>query len=164
MYCPDWIFDISISRVSSEYLESNFPIESFAKKYALGLSKKYEEINFVELLEPAEQILRFLSDANASDKAVELLSGYTYYRIYYVNLKKKRNLQPFFGSLEASTKKKMYSPDKSLKSFKAYVFGKKSKIVPDRPLGWSIEGEKSLENFLTVIKQNIDFGGSFREN
>ena len=164
MYCPDWIFDISVSRVSSEYLESNCPLESFAKKYSSGLSKKYEEITFIELLEPAEEILRFLNEAKASDKAVELLSGYIYYRVYYVNLKKKRNLQPFFGSLESATKKKIYSPEKSLKSFRAYVFGKKSKTVPDRPLGWSIENEKSLENFLEIINQKINFSGVFKEN
>jgi len=159
MYCPDWIFDISVSRVSLEYIVHDFPIESFAKKYASALSQKYDEINYLELLEPAEEILRFLSEANASDKSVELLSGFSYFRLYYINLRKKRNLQPFFGSLEAPTKKKLYDPENSLKSFKAYVFGMKSKVVPDRPLGWTIENEKSLEGFLEIINQKINFGG-----
>ena len=160
VYCPDWIFDVSVVRVASEFLSEQMPIDSYAKKYSKGLSESYHEVFVEELLEPAEEILRFLNEAKVSTNAIELLSGYSYFRMYYVNLKKKRRLQPIFGTLEAPSKNKEYSSEKALKSFRAYIFGKKSNTVPVRPSGWVLENDESLDQFSKLIKLKTGFGGS----
>ena len=77
-YAPDWIFDIAIVRTASEFLSLTQPMDSLAKKYANGLSEIYREVYFEEILEPAEEILRFLSEVKAQHMAVELLKDFSY--------------------------------------------------------------------------------------
>ena len=116
-YTPDWIFDISIVRTASEFLSLTQPMDSLAKKYANGLSEIYRDVYFEEILEPAEEILRFLSEVKAQHMAVEILKDFSYFRMYYTNPKRRRKLKPLFGALEAPEKKKEYSSEKAIKSF-----------------------------------------------
>ena len=92
-YAPDWIFDIAIVRTASEFLSLTQPMDSLAKKYANGLSEIYREVYFEEILEPAEEILRFLSEVKAQHMTVELLKDFSYFRMYYVNARKSRKLK-----------------------------------------------------------------------
>ena len=78
-YTPDWIFDISIVRTASEFLSLTQPMDSLAKKYSTGLSEIYSEVYFEQILEPAEEILRFLSEVKAQHMAVELLKDFSYF-------------------------------------------------------------------------------------
>ena len=158
-YAPDWIFDISIVRTAGEFLSLTQPMDSLAKKYATGLSEIYREVYFEEILEPAEEILRFLSDVKAQHMAVELLKDFSFFRLYYVNPRKKRKLKPLFGTLEAPDKKKEYSSEKTIKSFKAYVFALRSKTVPQSPSGWAIENDETLNRFRELINSKVGVTG-----
>jgi len=160
-YAPDWIFDISIVRTASEYLSLSQPMDSLAKKYAVGLSEIYREVYFEEILEPAEDILRFLSEVKAQHMAVELLKDFSYFRMYYVNPRKPRKLKPLFGSLEAPEKKKEYSSDKAVKSFKAYVFALRSKTVPQSPTGWALDNDDTLNRFKDLVNSKVGVTGQF---
>ena len=160
-YAPDWIFDISIVRTASEYLSLTQPMDSLAKKYAIGLSEIYREVYFEEILEPAEDILRFLSEVKAQHMAVELLKDFSYFRMYYVNPRKPRKLKPLFGSLEAPEKKKEYSSDKAVKSFKAYVFALRSKTVPQSPTGWTLDNDDTLNRFKDLVNSKVGVTGQF---
>ena len=160
-YAPDWIFDISIVRTAGEFLSLTQPMDSLAKKYATGLSEIYREVYFEEILEPAEEILRFLSDVKAQHMAVELLKDFSFFRLYYVNPRKKRKLKPLFGTLEAPDKKKEYSSEKTIKSFKAYVFALRSKTVPQSPSGWAIENDETLNRFRELINSKVGVTGQF---
>ena len=160
-YAPDWIFDIAIVRTASEFLSLTQPMDSLAKKYANGLSEIYQEVYFEEILEPAEEILRFLSEVKAQHLAVELLKDFSYFRMYYVNPRKPRKLKPLFGTLEAPDKKKDYSSEKTIKSFKAYVFALRSKTVPQSPIGWALENDESLNRFGDLVNAKVGVTGQF---
>ena len=160
-YAPDWIFDIAIVRTASEFLSLTQPMDSLAKKYANGLSEIYQEVYFEEILEPAEEILRFLSEVKAQHLAVELLKDFSYFRMYYVNPRKPRKLKPLFGTLEAPEKKKDYSSEKTIKSFKAYVFALRSKTVPQSPIGWALENDESLNRFGDLVNAKVGVTGQF---
>ena len=81
-YTPDWIFDIAIVRTASEFLSLSQPLESLAKKYSVGLSEVYMEVYFEEILEPAEEILRFLSEVKAHHMAVEILKDFSIFPFF----------------------------------------------------------------------------------
>ena len=160
-YTPDWIFDISIVRTASEFLSLSQPLDSLARKYATGLSEIYTEVYFEEILEPAEEILRFLSEVKAQHMAVEILKDFSYFRMYYQNPKKPRKLKPLFGTLEAPEKKKDYSSEKTIKSFRAYVFALRSKTVPQSPSGWALENDESLSRFGDLVNAKVGVTGQF---
>ena len=144
-YTPDWIFDIAIVRTASEFLSLSQPLESLAKKYSVGLSEVYMEVYFEEILEPA----------------VEILKDFSYFRMYYLNPKKPRKLKPLFGTLEGSEKKKEYSSEKTIKSFKAYVFALRSKTVPQSPAGWALDNDEALNRFRDLVNAKVGVTGQF---
>ena len=158
-YTPDWIFDISIVRTASEFLSLTQPMDSLAKKYSTGLSEIYTEVYFEQILEPAEEILRFLSEVKAQHMAVELLKDFSYFRMYYVNPKRRRKLKPLFGTLEGAKKKKNYSPERTVKSFKAFVFALRSKTVPQAPTGWTLDNDEALKGFRLLVNTKVGVTG-----
>ena len=158
-YTPDWIFDISIVRTASEFLSLTQPMDSLAKKYSTGLSEIYSEVYFEQMLEPAEEILRFLSEVKAQHMAVELLKDFSYFRMYYVNPKRRRKLKPLFGTLEGAEKKKNYSPERAVKSFKAFVFALRSKTVPQAPTGWTLDNDEALKGFRLLVNTEVGVTG-----
>lgn len=158
-YTPDWIFDISIVRTASEFLSLTQPMDSLAKKYSTGLSEIYSEVYFEQILEPAEEILRFLSEVKAQHMAVELLKDFSYFRMYYVNPKRRRKLKPLFGTLEGAEKKKNYSPERAVKSFKAFVFALRSKTVPQAPTGWTLDNDEALKGFRLLVNTEVGVTG-----
>ena len=48
-FCPDWIFNLSVARTAYEFIISDLPIKSYAKKYSASLSEHYSEINPEEI-------------------------------------------------------------------------------------------------------------------
>ena len=48
-FCPDWIFNRSVARTAYEFIISDLPIKSYAKKYSSALSEHYSEINPEEM-------------------------------------------------------------------------------------------------------------------
>ena len=93
MFCPNWIYQISVSRVASEYLSSELDITPFSKKYSEGLKQFYEIIPIENFTTPAENIVVFLGEIEAGETAVELLQNYTYFRVYFETLNTPRKLK-----------------------------------------------------------------------
>ena len=161
MYCPNWIYQISVARVVSEYLSSEMGIEAFAKKYSNGLSSSYEPIAFESFIEPAEQIIIFLGEIEAGDTAVDLLDNYTYFRLYFESLNVPRKLKLMFGNIEDGVKVPLESSDSTPKSFRAYIFGLRSGTVPTPPEGWRLEAHENVPNLSKLASQTISILDAF---
>ena len=161
MYCPNWIYQISVARVVSEYLSSEMSIESFAKKYHQGLSSVYEAIPIESFVEPAEQIIIFLGEIEAGDTAVELLENYTYFKLYFEALNVPRKMKPMFGNIEDSVKIPLEHTESSLKSLRAYIFGLRSGTVPTPPDGWKLEADENAPNLSKLASQTVSILDAF---
>lgn len=155
MYCPIWIFDISVSQVACEFVSGDMGLEAFAGKYAAGLSERYDTITVEELSAPAEELLQFLAEIEAGDMAVDLIRDYAYYRLYNDGTNKPRKMKPMFGSIEDGIKTKGYSSEGALKSFRAYVFGLRSNTVKGAPAGWTLADDEHLEAFGALVAKKL---------
>ena len=161
MYCPNWIYQISVARVVSEYLSSEMGIEAFVKKYNQGLSSRYDPIPVESFSDPAEQIIIFLGEIEAGDSAVELLNNYTYFKLYFETLNVPRKLKSMFGSIEDSVKVPLETSDSALKSFRAYIFGLRSGTVPTPSEGWRLEDDENVPNLSKLASQTVSILDAF---
>jgi hypothetical protein len=165
MYCPGWIFDVAVSRCITEFLSSELNLEAFATKYADGLAERYEPISEDVFIGAATELLEFLSEVEAGDQAVTLLTDYSYFRIhveYNDGSAKPRKLKPMFGSVEDPIKKPEADPTSMIKSFRAYVFGLRSNTVPKAPAGWTVEEEnENLPDFVELIGRSASLLDAF---
>ncbi len=155
MFCPNWIYQISVSRVASEYLSSELDITPFSKKYSEGLKQFYEIIPIENFTTPAENIVVFLGEIEAGETAVELLQNYTYFRVYFETLNTPRKLKSMFGSIEDGVKTPLEPIETTLKSFRAYVFGLRSGTVPTPPSEWTLESDENVPNLSALARQQV---------
>ena len=154
-YCPDWIFNLSVARTALEFIISELPIRSYAKKYAIALSEIYEEIKFEEIENEAELLLRFLVEINA-EKSDELLNNYVFFCLKFVHNDQKRKLKGIFGSAFDGVKEKKYSEKFTLKSFRAYVFGLRSGVSQKPSAGWNILEEEEIDFLKSLIAKEAN--------
>lgn len=155
MHCPTFIYDIAVARSACEFLGSEMGLEAFANKYAEGLSKTYNEISADLILEPAESMLQFLSEIEAGELAVELLTDFIHYRLYFDGVGRPRKMKPLFGSIEDGVKVSELNAAEAAKSFRAYVFALRSNTVPKAPAGWKLEAEPHLPKFNEIAEQTV---------
>ena len=155
MHCPSFIYDMAVARSAAEFLGAELALETYAKKYAEGLSKHYSEILFTSITEPAESMLQFLSEIEAGEMAVELLNDYVHFRLFFEGVGKPRKMKPLFGSLEDPVKNSEISSMEAAKGFRAYVFALRSSAVPKAPAGWRLEEDDHLPKFNELVKQTI---------
>ena len=159
MFCPGWIFDVAVARCITEFLSAELNLEAYASKYADGLAEKYEPISQDVFVETASELMAFLSEIEAGDTAVELLTDYSYFRLhveYNTGSAKPRKLKPMFGSVEDPIKKPEANPTSMIKSFRTYVFGLRSKTVPQAPAGWKLEDEaENLPDFVELSGRSV---------
>ena len=118
-YCPDWVFDATISEVAMQFLLREYPLSQIASKHAQGLSKLYLPIEIVEVQSGAELLLSFLSEINANEEAVNHLSAFSFFRVNFKSNKIRRNLKSALFSAAAGSNYRDYSSAKSLKAFRA---------------------------------------------
>lgn len=161
MFCPNWIYQISVSRVTSEYLSSELDITLFGKKYSEGLKQFYETIPIENFTTPAENIVVFLGEIEAGETAVELLQNYTYFRVYFETLNTPRKLKSMFGSIEDGVKTPLEPIETTLKSFRAYVFGLRSGTVPTPPSEWTLESDENVPNLSALASQQVSILDAF---
>ena len=154
-YCPEWIFNLCVARSAYEFIVSELPIKSYAKKYATGLSEHYAEIKPEELENEAELILRFLEEIN-TDESDQLLNNFVYFCLKYVHNGSKRKLKGIFGSELDPVKDKQYQENKTLKSFRAYVFGLRSGVSEKPAPGWNILDEEDLDILRELIEKEAN--------
>ena len=156
MNCPGWIYEICVARTASEFLRSELGINAFSSKYSSYLSEIYTKIDPEYFEEPAEEILKFLSEIEAGENAAEYLERYTYFRLYFENTNIKRKLSPMFGSIEDPVKNIEADKTKVIKSFKAFVFSLRSSYVEDTPAGWTLESDKNIPKISELVAKEVN--------
>ena len=154
-YCPSWLFNLCVTRTAYDFIVSDLPIKSYAKKYAAGLTEHYAEVKSEEIEVEAEGLLRFLVEINAEDSD-QLLNNFVYFSLKYVQHGSKRKLKGLFGSAFDATKNKEYSEKFTIKNFKAYVFGMRSGVSEKPDPGWDIKDEKELEFLSELITKDAN--------
>ena len=137
-YCPEWIFGISSAQTAKDFLSTNNSILSVSKKFANGLSEKYSEVKFEEILDVAEKLLQFLSEIGVGEDAVVYLSDYIHYRAKFKSNGGERKLSGIFSSGFDGEKIKEYNSEQSFKVFKATIYSIRNNIIPKSPPGWVI--------------------------
>ena len=142
MNCPGWIYEICVARTASEFLRSELGITAFSSKYSSGLAEFYDKIEAILFQEPAEEILKFLSEIQAGEDAAEYLEHFTYFKLNFENANTKRKLNPMFGSIEDPAKNPEIDQLKVIKNFKAFVFSLRSSYIDETPPGWRLRTRK----------------------
>ena len=164
MYCPEWLFGCSAAYTAKGFLSSESSLNGIARKFAKGLSEKYKEISFEELSETAEGILQFLSEIEAGEEAVNYIDQYIFKRIYYLNSGWERKLTGLFASPTNPEKTKEYDVQKSVKVFRATVFGVRNDTMAKAPPGWNIEelkGNDNLNWYVDLVQKPVDITDNF---
>ena len=155
-YCPEWIFGSSSAQTAKDFLSTNNSIISISKKFANGLSEKYDEIKFEEILDVAEKSLQFLSEIGAGEEAVIYLNDYVHYRSNFRSNGGERKLSGLFSSDFDSTKIKSYSSEHSIKVFKATIFSIRNKLIPRASPGWAIIDKPDIDWLGEVFEREIE--------
>ena len=155
-YCPDWIFDAVAAQVANEFIGQELPLRTVAKKYADGLSEKYDTIAVEELEETAEGIIRSLDEVKVESEAIPLLNSYCYFRIVYETNNVKRKMKPLFGTVDAPVNARDYSVDASVKRFKAYLFSLRSSVAIQAEPGWKLSNFDGLPFLRDIAAKSIN--------
>ena len=154
-FCPEWIYNLCVARTAYEFIISDLPIKSYAKKYEKGLLEHYHAIPHEEIEASAELILRFLVEMNA-EKSDELLNNYVFFTLKYDHPGSKRKLKGLLGTAFDKEKNKTYSTDNAVKSFRAYVFGLRSGVSDKGDPGWDIINEEGIDILINIINEEAD--------
>ena len=152
-YCPRWLFNLSVAMTAYEFIISDMPIKSYAKKYSNGINEHFGEIKSEEIESTAEVMLRFLVEINA-ENSDELLNAFVYYCLKYESDGSKRKIKGIFGSAFDPEKVIKFSEADCLKTFKAYVFGLRSGVTYKPAAGWDIKDEENIDLILNIIKKD----------
>jgi hypothetical protein len=156
MFAPGWVFQIAVMRTAAEFLSSELGLEAFGEKYSGGIEKIYgQKIPVEAFTETAQSILEFLSEIEAGDQAVELLTDFTYFRLYNESIGRPRKMKSMFGSIEDPVKQSEFNTAETIKAFRAYVFGLRSNTVPQAPEGWRLETDEHIESLKPVLEQSV---------
>lgn len=155
MNCPNWIYEICVARVTSEYISSELDVVAFAKKYSEGLAVLYNPIPIEVFTEPSQEIVVFLAEINAGELSVELLENFTYFRLYFEALNVPRKLKTVFGSIEDPSKQPLEPKENTLKSLRAYIFGLRSNTVPTKPPEWKLENDENVPKLAELVAKPV---------
>ena len=157
MHCPEWVFDVAVTRVASEFLASDLPIETFANKYANGLSERYGDVDTDKLLGAATPCLEFLSEMEAGDMAVELLEGFSYFRLYFERIGVPRKLKVLFGAVEDPVKKPEIDTRGDRESLQGLRIPHSLQYRGDTPAGWQLGNEDKVPGLAELAKTEASF-------
>ncbi len=160
-FCPEWIFGVSCAITARDFLSTENSLNSVARKFATGLSEKYNEIKFEEISECAEQILQFLSEINVNDEAVDYLNNYIHRRVCYKANGAERKISGVFSSDLDPTKSRDYGTKSTTKVFRATIFGIRNDTVEKMPAGWSTNDVEDLGWFKELIDKPTDILDNF---
>ena len=108
-FCPEWIFSIFAAQTAKEFLSSNNSIAGISRKFSKSINERYNEVKFEEIMDPAENILQFLSEINAGEEAVTYITDYIHYRVKFEANGNERKLSGMFSSAFDPVKIKDYN-------------------------------------------------------
>jgi len=155
-FCPEWIFAISAAQTAKDFLSTNNSIISISKKFANGLSEKYNEVKFEEVVDVAEKILQFLSEIRAGEDAIIYLNDFIHYRTNFKSTGGERKLSGMFSSSFDGQKIKDYSSEQSVKVFKAVIFRLRNDAIPKAAPGWVITDIEDIDWLGEVFMREIE--------
>ena len=155
MHCPRFIYEIAVARTAAEFLGAEMALETYAKKYAEGLSEHYSEIPVEIVSEAAENMLQFLSEIEAGELAVELLTDFIHFRLMFEGVGRPRKLKPMFGSIEDPAKAAEVNALEAAKAFRAFVFAMRASTAPRAPAGWRLEDDEHLPKFNEIVAKTV---------
>ena len=139
--CPDWVFDIAVSKSAETFLSGTLSIEMLGDHYTKQINLCYAAMEPSLIAECAEALVRFLAEIDAGENAVDFLRGFCFFRLNFEIVKKKRNLKPLFGAADDGVDLDKIKRSEVVARFKAYTFGLRSQTVPTAPETWKLENE-----------------------
>ena len=155
-FCPEWIFSICCAQTANSFLASNNSMLAIAKNFSSGLSEKYNEVKFEEIIDVAENMLQFLSEIKAGEDAVNYLIDYIHYRTKFQASGSERKLSGMFSSAFDGEKTKDYNPKITFKTFKATIFSIRNYAIPKASPGWVITDEPDIDWLGELFIKEID--------
>jgi hypothetical protein len=155
-FCPEWVFSICCAQTANSFLTSNNSISAIAKNFSFGLSEKYNEVKFEEIIDLAENTLQFLSEIQAGEDATIYLVDYIHYRTKFQANGSERKLSGLFSSAFDGEKIKNYNPKTTFKIFKATVFSIRNNAIPKASPGWVITDEPDIDWLGELFIKEID--------
>ena len=155
-FCPEWIFSICCAQTANSFLASNNSMLAIAKNFSSGLSEKYNEVKFEEIIGLAENTLQFLSEIKAGEDAVNYLIDYIHYRTKFQASGSERKLSGMFSSAFDGEKTKDYNPKITFKTFKATIFSIRNDAIPKASPGWVITDEPDIDWLGELFIKEID--------
>lgn len=156
LFCPNWLYEVSVAITVHDYLTKDYSIEMIAKKFSEGLSEEYKDIPVEEISKPAETCIRFMAEIQGAEfEAHERANHFIHYRLKFNGIKGPRKLKTLLGSAFDGDKQKKYNEENMVKDFKAYCFALRSGTVPKASSGWSIKNEEDLGFYKDIIGKDF---------
>ena len=155
-FCPEWVFAVCAAQTAKDFLSTNNSIMSISKKFSSGLSEKYNEVKFEEVVDVAEKILQFLSEIRAGEDAIIYLNDFIHYRTNFKSNGAERKLSGMFSSSFDGLKTKEYSSEQSVKVFKAIIFRLRNDTIPKASPGWIITDTEDIDWLGEVFSREIE--------
>ena len=153
LFCPDFVYTICIGLTVKDFLIKQMSLEMVSKNYADAISTHYKKVEEIEIAEPAEEILRFLSERkNPMFEAHELAMNYVYWKFKFDGRSERKSKGIFKNSLKGD-KERVYNSNKAVKDFKAYAFSLRSGHFEKAPAGWDISKEEDLNELGEIVKK-----------
>ena len=160
-FCPEWIFGVCSASTAKEFLSSENSLNSISRKFAEGLTEKFNEIKYEEITACAEEILQFLSDLEANENAVDYIDSYIYRRICFKSSGAERKISGMFSSELDPVKTNDYSVKNVVKVFRATIFAIRNNTLSDKPPGWSFEDVENLDWLKELLNKPTDLLDNF---
>ena len=155
-FCPEWIFAACTAQSAKDFLSTNNSLLAISKKFAIGLSEKYNEVKFEEIVDVTEKLLQFLSDINAGEDAVVYLNDFIHYRVSFKSHGGERKLSGIFSSGFDGVKIKDYSSEQTFKVFKATIFSIRNNSISKSPPGWVITDVPDIDWLGEVFTREVE--------
>lgn len=155
LFSPRWMYEAACAAAGAEYLSREIDMRTVASGYAGVLSEFYSPISAEEIAGVIEPMLRFLDELSAGDSAVQLITGFCYYRITYDQPNKPRKMRGLFGSADEPVKTKDYTAEATVKAFKAYVYAIRNEVAETAPAGWKLSDVDGSEVIEKLSNQNL---------
>jgi len=160
-FCPEWIFGVCSASTAKEFLSSENSLNSISRKFAEGLTEKFNEIKYEEISACAEEILQFLSDLEANEDAVNYIDSYIYRRMCFKSSGAERKISGMFSSELDPVKTNDYSVKNVVKVFRATIFAIRNNTVSDKPPGWDYESVENLDWLKDLLDKPTDILDNF---
>ena len=160
-FCPEWIFGVCSASTAKEFLSSENSLNSISRKFAEGLTEKFNEIKYEEISACAEEILQFLSDLEANEDAVNYIDSYIYRRMCFKSSGAERKISGMFSSELDPVKTNDYAGKNVAKIFRATIFAIRNHTLEDMPPGWTYEDVEGLDWFKDLLNKPTNILDNF---